>query len=483
MLKKIKNKINNPKFKHGTTSTIITFSVIAIVIMIYAISIILNNKYTLSLDMTSNKMFEISQQTKDYLKKLNNNITIRVFSPEKEFVNHPYYAEQYNQLNRILKMVKKCNSKISLVYDDIIKNPTLANKYAEEINQYSIVIESFNKKYKVLGVDNLFEIEQSYMSANLKASKAEQAIISAIISITSNNQLKIGILSGHQESDISSFEKLLSDNFYDIIKVNLLTSSIPQDLSLVVIAGPKKDFTPAEINYLNQYLNNNGNYGKNILYFPTISEDPLPNLTNFLKNWDINIEQAIAFDKTNMTQLGQYSSIVEYSDSELFKTLISQNAYTVFVQSRPINFINEETESTKHSTLLSFSNNAEGVTFSDSAENEEPSIKGPFAAIAKTSKFIGNKSSSVVVSGSLISIDGALLYQIPVSNADTYLTMINNITDKKDHGINIVSKEFKGNEINLKQNNVDLLRIIFIVIVPAVVIGCGLTVWSSRRNK
>ena len=192
------------------------------------------------------------------------------------------------------------------------------------------------------------------------------------------------------------------------------------------------------------------------MYFPAISEDPLPNLTNFLKNWDINIEQAIAFDKTNMTQLGQYSSIVEYSDSELFKTLISQNAYTVFVQSRPINFINEETESTKHSTLLSFSSNAEGVTFSDSAENEEPSIKGPFAAIAKTSKFIGNKSSSVVVSGSLISIDGALLYQIPVSNADTYLTMINNITDKKDNGINIVSKEFKGNEINLKQNNVDL---------------------------
>lgn len=483
MIKKIKNKINNPKFKHGTTSIIITFSVIAIVIMVYAISIILNNKYTLSLDMTSNKMFEVSQQTKDYLQKLDNNITIRVFSPEKDFVNHPYYAEQYNQLNRILKVIKKCNNKISLVYEDIIKNPTLANKYAEEINQYSIVIEAPNKKYKVLGVDNLFEIEQSYMSSNLKASKAEQAIVSAIISITSNSQLKIGILSGHQEADISSFEKLLSDNFYDIIKVNLLTSSIPQDLALVVIAGPKKDFTPAEINYLNQYLNNNGSYGKNILYFPTISEDPLPNLTNFLKSWDINIEQAIAFDKTNMTQLGQYSSIVEYGDSELFKNLISQNAYTVFVQSRPINFINEETETTKHSTLLNFSSNAEGVTFSDSAENEEPSIKGPFAAIAKTSKFSGDKFSSVVVSGSLISIDGALLYQIPVSNADAYLTIINNITDKKDNGINIVSKEFKGSEINLKQNNVDFLRMIFIVIVPAIVIGCGLTVWSSRRNK
>lgn len=483
MLKKIKNKINNPNFKHGTTSIIITFSVIAIVIMVYAISIILNNKYTLSLDMTSNKMFEVSQQTKDYLQKLDDNITIRVFSPEKDFVNHPYYAEQYNQLNRILKVIKKCNNKISLVYEDIIKNPTLANKYAEEINQYSIVIETPNKKYKVLGVDNLFEIEQSYMSSNLKASKAEQAIVSAIISITSNSQLKIGILSGHQEADVSSFEKLLSDNFYDIIKVNLLTSSIPQDLALVVIAGPKKDFTPAEINNLNQYLNNNGNYGKNILYFPTISEDSLPNLTNFLKSWDINIEQAIAFDKTNMTQLGQYSSIVEYGDSELFKNLISQNAYTVFVQSRPINFVNEETEATKHSTLLSFSSNAEGITFSDSAENEEPSIKGPFAAIAKTSKFSGDKSSSVVVSGSLISIDGALLYQIPVSNADAYLTIINNITDKKDNGINIVSKEFKGSEINLKQNNVDFLRMIFIVIVPAIVIGCGLTVWSSRRNK
>ena len=75
------------------------------------------------------------------------------------------------------------------------------------------------------------------------------------------------------------------------------------------------------------------------------------------------------------------------------------------------------------------------------------------------------------------------LYQLPVSNSDVYLKIIGNATDKKDIGINIASKEFNGDVINIKQNTVSLLRLIFIVVIPAVVVGTGLSVWISRRHK
>ncbi len=488
-MKKIIKKINNPRFKHGTASIVITFSVITMIILLYSISILLHNKFHLAIDMTANKKFEISEQSKDYITNLKNKITIRVMSPEKDFSEHPYYPEQYNQLNHILKLYKKNSDNISLVYDDVIKNPRLAEKYDNQVNQYSVVVEAENNRYKVLNIDNLFDIEQNYMSQNLKASKAEQAIISSIVAITSNDQLRVGVLSGHQEVDVSGLEKLLLDNLYDVSKINLLTSEIPQELTMLVIAAPQKDFTTQEIEKLNKYLDNNGNYGRNILYFANISGEVLPNLNSFLRSWDFNVEKAIVFDQSNMTQLGQYSSIVEYSDQDLFESLINKNAFTVFLNSSPITFINQETENKTHSELLRFSDNALGLRYSeDSIESpEEASLEGPFLALAKTTKTkeINNKnvSSSVVISSSVVSVDGALLYQIPVSNADTYLNVINNITDKKDFGINIVSKDLQGEMINFKQSTVNILRLIFVVFVPAIVIGVGLSVWISRRHK
>lgn len=186
-----------------------------------------------------------------------------------------------------------------------------------------------------------------------------------------------------------------------------------------------------------------------------------------------------------MTQLGEFSSLVEYSDQDLFKPLIEKNAYTIFLKSKPVRFINKETDNIKHSELISFSDSAVGLKYTeDSLEDvESATIKGPFGAIIKTSKGNDNKQSSLIVSGSVLSVDRALLYQLPVSNSDVYLKIIGNATDKKDIGINIASKEFNGDVINIKQNTVSLLRLIFIVLIPAVVVGTGLSVWISRRHK
>lgn len=487
MINKLKNKINSPRFKHGTASTVITLTFLAMIILIYVISIVLNNKYSLSIDMTSKKIFEISQESKDYLNNLNNNITIRVLLPEKDFLDHPYYPEQYNQVNHILKMCKKYGKSISLIYDDIIKNPKIADKYDSNISQYSVIIET-NNKYRVLDIDNLFEISQGYGSMDLKSSKAEQAVISSIMAITSSEQINIGFLSGHQEVSLPGLKKLLTDNFYQVSDINLLTSEISQDMSLIVVAAPEKDFSEDEIKKLDKYLNNNGKFGKNLLYFAGLSQDNLTNLDSFLNNWDFNIEKAIVYDESNMTQLGQYSSLVEYSDKDLFKTLIDKNAYTIFLNSRSVKFINQETEDKTHSDLLSFSGEAVGLKYQEDSieEPNNPSFRGPFVALAKTSKFSKsdeNSVSSVIVSSSIYSVDEVLLYKMPVANADVYLKTINNITDKKDVGVNIISKEFSGEKINIKQNTVDFLRLVFVVFVPSLVIGTGLSVWMSRRHK
>lgn len=484
-MRKLKNTLNNPRFKHGTMATIITLAFITIVVLVYAISLMLNSKYSLSLDMTSKKIFELTDESKKYISNLDSEITIRVLSPEKDFINNQYYPEQYHQLNQILKMYKKYGKNINLIYDDIIKNPNLVNKYQnEQINQYSIIVEMLGR-HRVLNGNNLFETEQNYMSQKIVASKAEQAITSAIMSMNADKQYKIGILSGHEEIEIAGFEKLLSDNLYEVSKVNMLTSDIPQDLSLIVIAAPQKDYSEAEIAKLNKFLENNGEYGKNILYFAGIYENDLTNMASFLKSWDVNIDKAVAYDESNMTQISQYSAIVEYSEEELFRSLIEKNAYTVFLLSRPVTFVGADSKEKTHTDLLSFSSNAVGLKYSkDSIETvNQATIQGPFAAVVKTSKVNNSKTSSVIVSGSVMSVKDEFLFQSSLANADVYLKIIGDVTNKKDMGVNIIAKEFGGAEMNVKQTTANVLRLIFVVFVPAIVVGCGLSVWMGRRYK
>ena len=85
-----KKSFNKRKLKYGSIAAAITLIVIAIVVLINVIFNIASNKVNMSIDLTTNGNFEISQQTIDYLDALNTPVNIVCLSDELTFQTATY---------------------------------------------------------------------------------------------------------------------------------------------------------------------------------------------------------------------------------------------------------------------------------------------------------------------------------------------------------------------------------------------------------
>ena len=100
------------------------------------------------------------------------------------------------------------------------------------------------------------------------AFKGEDAITSALIRLREARKSKVAFTTGHGESapsdlnpsgqGIGIWRARLSSVGCELIDLNLIADSIPDDLALLVIAGPKSPFKPEELAKLKAYADRGG---------------------------------------------------------------------------------------------------------------------------------------------------------------------------------------------------------------------------------
>ncbi len=102
--------------------------------------------------------------------------------------------------------------------------------------------------------------------------KGEQALTNALIEVSEEKKAKLYFLQGHGELDMEGrgqgddhqcgdLTRQLRGKNYDVQALNILDRQqrdIPEDASVVVIAGPQKAFDPQEVGALETYLKNGG---------------------------------------------------------------------------------------------------------------------------------------------------------------------------------------------------------------------------------
>ena len=205
----ILSKFRTRKFKVGSLATAMTVIVTAVIVVINLIVGQLTDKFSLSLDLTQNKIFSLTEQSINFIKNLDKDVEIILLSDENTFVQtNSYFA----QANSVLKKYDLNSDKIKLTYVDTVKNPTYLNEYQDEnLTENSIIVKS-GDKHKIITVQDIFDIQRSYYGSTITGSKAEQELTSAILYVTSENQTKVAVLKGYGEQDSTAFQELLKKN-------------------------------------------------------------------------------------------------------------------------------------------------------------------------------------------------------------------------------------------------------------------------------
>lgn len=279
-------KLNKTKLKYNTNNTIVIIAFLVVVLLVNVVLGALVAKYPLKIDLTRNKLYSLSDQTKEILNGVKDDITI-------------YYVQQKNlpdqQILEAVQLYEKTSPHVKLeILDEAEKNPDfLKTNGVSEYNSL-VVMNQSNKKSRTIGYSELYARSSNASGGvSVSASQVEGQVTAAISYVTSADTPKVYYTQGHGE--ISSFQvpknTLASENI-EAAPVDLLTQEIPDDADLVIIPGPSIDFETASLAKIDTYLEKGGK-----VQFYASPSAQCPSLTSyFYDEWGIKLEYDAAFD-------------------------------------------------------------------------------------------------------------------------------------------------------------------------------------------
>lgn len=478
--------LKSRKFRRGSVATAVTVAVIALIVVFNMIVSIVSDRFSLNFDLTSNKLFAISSETKDYLAELSQDVSIYILSDEKDFASANQY---FLQANEVIKKYAQFSPRITVSYVDIVRNPGFTANYPDlQLSSGSILVTSGNKVKDITPYE-LYNIETNYYtgSSSVISSKAEQVMTSAILQVTSSETYSVVSVSGHNETAIEGLTAQLELNNYTFKEQNIGTEDFDMEADVVVINAPGRDFTGDEIKKLDNFLNNSGQYGKTVMYFASAMQPDLPNLEAFLADWGIGVGSGIVLE-TDQSKVfsadDPFMAIVSYTEDVYAKTVLERRMYTTVPQSRPLSVLFEEKSNLTVTAPLMFSEQS-CVYPLDADESWQPVYEGaiPALIVSQSVNYSGTTAmySNVVACGSLYAIDTQFLSAGSLGNAE-YFTGLFNALVKSENTVSIQAKELGSAELPISLFQFIIIAAAFLIFIMGFLIF-GIVVWISRRHR
>jgi len=215
--------IDKKSLKNGSYSMGITAIVIAVLVVINLIVGQIPEKYT-QVDVSTQKLYTISDTTVKYLKDMNTDVTIyHIVQSGKEDSVLEKMLTRYEEESKHIKVEKK----------DPVLYPNFTSQYtSDDVADNSLIVVA-GEKSKVISYSDLYETEMDYTTyqTNTTGFDGEGQIDSAISYVTSENLPVIYTLEGHEELELnSSLTDSLQKANYDVQSLNLLTQdAVPAD--------------------------------------------------------------------------------------------------------------------------------------------------------------------------------------------------------------------------------------------------------------
>lgn len=522
-----RHKFNKRNFKHGTLAVVFTVLFLAAVVVLNVIVNIVSDRFDTTADLSDSGIYTLDEETTGYLDKLTMDVTVSVMNSETDFEGGGTY---YKSVNELLKKMAMQNEHFKVQYLQIDQNPVFTSRFnGETLSTNYIVVESAETgRHRILTPGSYFScnafrsqlsqygypetyidqyveqyVNSSYASRVIDGSNIEEAAISAMLFVTNRDPVRVAFTTGFDELENSDLQKLLSKNGYDVESINVMNvSEIDKDIDFIVMMAPSKDYDNDSLDKIAKFLDNDGMFGKNLVYFSssevmyerddTLSENQtgaaLTNLSSFLAEWGIKIEDSYVFQTNGsyvFTSGGDYRQVMNLQDTEYIGNANSNSLYTVEKYMRPVTQIWGEDKSkggVEQKVLIKSFDGAYEIPF-NADENFDIST-------ANSGEFIdaicAYKIHSTTQEVSRVAVFGSVYFQALTesnyNNQNILINMFNYISGKTD-GVTITSKNFETVGFDMNQGSANVLAIILCIVIPILVIVLGIVIWVRRRHR
>lgn len=476
------------KFKYGSVATIMTVIFIAAVVVFNIVAIMLVDRLPVKVDLTDNQIFDISDETEEFLDDITEKITIVITAEEAKFAASTGVYTQH--LNEIIKNFAIHGKDISVKYVDLLQNPDFVADYEGTISEGQIIVESA-KRYRVMAISEMFNITYNNYGQmqSIDSSKAEQELVSALMYVTDQSPETVQILGGREELELAYLESLLSKNSYVVTDIDIISEELDPEANFAMLVAPRYDYTDAMIDKLDTWLDNGGKFGKTLIYVANADQPDLPMLDAYLEEWGIDIGyEVIAETNTSNSYGSVYYNLHQISGKLYTQDLKTAKNPVMVANSRPVNVLwagkgireVEVLVSTYDSATLRPTDADEDWTTADATTT------GSYGTVVLSRKLYlesePHTQSNIIAVGSAYFFDEYFLSMPGVNNADYTISLFNGIAGREG-GIVIAPKSLEASMLSLSEGQADTLSWVFVIIVPAAVIITGVVTWVRRRHR
>ncbi|RHO46794.1 hypothetical protein DW115_08685 [Clostridium sp. AM09-51] len=486
-----RQKMSKARFNHTIGALVITAVVLVATILLNVVVSLMSDKLPgMSIDLTSKGAFQLSETSIKLAQNVKKDLKITFLDDKQSYRSKASSNTYYAQVMAIAEEYGKYNNKISAEYISIVDNPNFENKYPQETLSADNIIVSCGDKYRILDQYDIFNVKSYYSTYSyIASSKAEEAFDGAILAVTSTESTKLAIVEDNSTEDFTYFKNILEQNNYELVSVKLEQEDIPKDAKMLIVFTPEKDFSKTATKKIRTYLENNKEYGKNMLYIPSSKTYKTPNLDEVLSDWGITVGDGLAYELESSSVYGRnmYDGILCYMGSNAFTSKFDDNSAPVISSyARPITLDSDaETQS-----LLQYSSKS-GVCPSDADDSYDFTgnakgniiiagygVNGIFANDKKSS----DKISTVFVFGSSTMFEKTILAST-YSDQKYILAMLSESCGRVDQEITVEAKELTQYDVQIDNNSASVIGLVCYVGLPIAVICAGLIVFVKRRNK
>ncbi|MEH2450613.1 GldG family protein [Nostoc sp.] len=493
----------------GTNALVATLAMLAILGLIN----FLGTRYHLRADLTETQLFTLAPQSRELVRVLPQPVKVWVFD-----------INQNPQDRELLENYQRQSSKFKYEYIDPQARPGLAEKFG--VKDYGeVYLESGDKR-------------QLVQTVNENERLSEVRLTSRLQQLTNSTTAKVYLLQGHGERQLSPGKGAISqaiqglgDKNFTTSPLNLgETSKVPEDATVVIVAGPKRGLFEGEVKALQEYLNRGGNL------LLMIDPNTDPKVDSLLQEWGVRLDNRLAVDVSgeSVVGLGPATPLVtEYGQHPITKDFRNGNSFYPIARPLEISSV-PGVEATPLLRTKPYPKSwAESDLQSEKLEfNADKDLKGPLTlGVALTRKAVKSASTPqaaptpsplpspttqskasptppaspaspaspaplaptpsptpssqtatesrlVVLGNSNFATDGLFQQQL---NGDVFLNSVTWLSQQEKQPLSIRPKEPKNRRITLTTTQANLLILSSLLVLPLIGFAIAVIIWWKRR--
>lgn len=427
---------------------------------ILAIVNFLAARHSIRWDLSENQNFSLSPQTHRMLRSLARDVSITVFTREKD----PGYQAYKERLDSY----RQASSKITVEFVDPERQPKIALNYGITRTD-TAVFESAGRSVRV-------------------TTPSEVELTGALIRISQDSKKRVLFLEGHGEpsfddrerTGLSAAREILIKQGYDVGTVSLLKEeAVPDHTAILVVAGPRRPVTAEELERIHAYVEKGGHL------LVLIDPDSQADLNPLLKRWGLGVGPGALVDLQDRLAQGDLTSLLvrTFTEHEITQDL---TAAVLFPLARHVTFDEQVGSAWDYVPLARTSPNSWAETDMRGrvvSLDEKEDIKGPLPMAAALSPKLppeeGKPRPAIVLIGNSTFATNAYV-NFP-GNSDFFLRSAAWLAEERNI-LAIASKDSALRPFTPNPLQERALLYLQVVLLPATMMISGIMVWRKRRR-